>query len=432
MPEEDNSSREDRRRWLIRSAMLVAVLAAAGFAARNLVLGQPVDVYTAVRTDLTQTVVATGRVATPQRVSVAAETTGRVARVPVREGQAVRAGQPLIELEDADERASVAQAGAAVMQAEAHIRQINELSSPAAVQGLAQAIANAEQARRQLDRLRDLQAQGFIGMAQLDDALRNVNVADSQVTAARLQVATNKPSGSDSALAQAALAQARANLQLAQAKLDQDRVAAPADGTLISRNVEVGDIVQPGKELMQLAASGETQLVVQIDEKNLARLALGQRALVSADAFPGQRFAAELTYINPGIDATRGSVEVKLRVADTPAYLRQDMTVSVDIDVARRAGALVIPTDAVHDIATQAPWVLVLRDGRAVHQAIRLGLVGDGRLEVLDGLNAGDMVIPVANATVVAGQRVRARSAPRAASAPAADAASRAPAPGTP
>ena len=144
MPEEDKSSREDRRRWLIRSAMLVAVLAAAGFAARNLVLGQPVDVYTAVRTDLTQTVVATGRVATPQRVSVAAETTGRVARVPVREGQAVRAGQPLIELEDADERASVAQAGAAVMQAEARIRQINELSSPAAVQGLAQAIANAE------------------------------------------------------------------------------------------------------------------------------------------------------------------------------------------------------------------------------------------------------------------------------------------------
>jgi HlyD family secretion protein len=432
MPHDDSAASGPRSHWVIRAAVLVAVLATAGFAARNLILGEPVDVYSAAITDLTQTVVATGRVATPQRVSVATETTGRVARVPVREGQAVQAGQPLIELEDADERAGVAQAGAAVMQAEARIRQINELASPAAVQALAQAVANAEQARKQMLRVRDLQTQGFVGMAQLDDARRNVDVADSQVAAARLQVATMRPNGSDSALAQAALAQARANLQLAQTKLDQDRVTASADGTLISRNVEVGDIVQPGKELMQLAVSGETQLVVQIDEKNLALLALGQKARVSADAFPGQHFTAELDYINPGVDATRGSVEVKLRVADTPAYLRQDMTVSVDIEVARRAGALVIPTDAVHDIASTVPWVLALRDGRAVHQPIRLGLVGDGRLEVLAGLNDGDTVIPAANATVMAGQRLRARPAPSSAATAASTVAPSAAARGTP
>ena len=419
MSGEDDTSSDARKRWLIRVLALAGVLVVGGFASRNLILGQPVDVYTAVSSELTQTVVATGRVVTPQRVLVAAEATGRVARIPVIEGQAVRRGQPLVELEDADERASVAQAGAAVMQAEARIRQINELASPAAVQGLAQALANAEQARKQLERVRDLQAQGFVGMAQLDDARRNLDVAVSQVAAARLQVATNKPNGSDSALAQAALAQARASLLLAQAKLDQDRVSAPADGTLITRSVEVGDIVQPGKELMQFAASGETQLVVQIDEKNLARLVLGQKALASADAFPRQRFMAELVYINPGVDATSGSVEVKLRVADPPAYLRQDMTVSVDIEVARRASALVIPTDAVHDLNGSAPWVLALRDGHAVRQTIRLGLVGDGRLEVLAGLADGDAVIPLANLNIAAGQRLRARHAAGAATSPA-------------
>jgi len=407
MPAATDASPDSRRRWIYAGTALAALLAVAGFAARNLLLGAPTAVYTATRTELTQSVVATGRVVTPQRVSVATEATGRVARVPVKEGQAVRRGQPLIELEDADEHASVAQASAAVMQAEARIRQINELASPAAVQGLALASANAEQARRQLARVRDLQAQGFVGMAQLDDARRNLEVAESQVASARLQVSTNRPNGSDSALAQAALAQARANLQLAQVKLEQDRVLAPADGTLIARSVEVGDIVQPGKELMQLAASGETQLVVQIDEKNLARLAVGQKALVSADAFPAQRFTAELAYINPGIDATRGSVEVKLRVVDGPAYLRQDMTVSVDIEVARRARALVIPSDAVRDVAGPAPWVLAVRDGRTVRQPIGLGLVGDGRVEVLSGLAEGDAVVPAANTGIAAGQRVR-------------------------
>jgi HlyD family secretion protein len=419
MSDESDSPSRPLKPWLLRGAALLALIALLGFMSRDFILGRPVDVYTAIRTDLSQTVVATGRVITPQRVSIAAEVTGRVARVPVVEGQVVTTGQPLIELEDADERASVAQAHAAVMQAQARIRQITELSAPAAQQALTQAVANADQARKQMERVRDLQAQGFVGQSQLDDARRNLEVAESQVASARLQVSTMRPNGSDSALAQAALSQARANLQLALTKLAQDRITAPSDGTLIARNVEAGEIVQAGKELMLLAAAGETRLVVQIDEKHLSRLALGQKALASADAFPGQRFGAELSYINPGVDATRGAVEVKLRVTDAPAYLRQDMTVSVDIQVARRAGVLVIPTDAVHDLTGTAPWVLALRDGRALRQPVRLGLIGDGRLEVLDGLAAGDMVIPVASAAVSAGQRLRARHSAATSAAPA-------------
>ena len=110
---------------------------------------------------------------------------------------------------------------------------------------------------------------------------------------------------------------------------------------LISRSVEVGDVVQPGKALMVLAASGQPQILIQIDEKNLSKIALGQKAFGSADAFASQRFDAVVGYINPGIDAARGSVEVKLNVANPPAYLRQDMTVSVDIETARRTATVV-------------------------------------------------------------------------------------------
>ena len=110
-------------------------------------------------------------------------------------------------------------------------------------------------------------------------------------------------------------------------------------------------MVQPGKVLMVLSPVGETQLVLQIDERNLARLKLGQQALASADAYPAERFAAELVYINPAVDPQRGTVEVKLRVPAPPAYLRQDMTVSVDIEVDRHADALALPANAVHDAA---------------------------------------------------------------------------------
>ena len=118
---------------------------------------------------------------------------------------------------------------------------------------------------------------------------------------------SNAPSGSDYAVAQSALDQAKATQRAAQARLDQLVIHAPVDGVLIARSVEPGNTVQPGKELMALAPAGETQIVVQMDERHLAEVAPGQRAIASADAFPGERFAAELAFINPGVDATRGS-----------------------------------------------------------------------------------------------------------------------------
>jgi HlyD family secretion protein len=402
----DNQSSLGRRR--LKSALIVLLaLAALGFASRNLIFGKPVEAYEATRGDLVQTVVASGRIMTPQRVSIGAVITERVARIPVEEGQSVRRGEVLIELDDTDERAALAQAQASVAQAEAKLRQLREVALPAAEQGLLQAQANSLQARQAYDRTKTLQERGFVGQAQLDDARRNLDVAESQLRAARLQVETNGPAGSDFALAQTTLEQARANLRSAQAKLQQTVIHAPVDGVLIARSVEAGNVVQAGKELMLLAPAGETQVVVEIDERNLAQLALGQKALGSADAFPGQRFEAELVYINPGIDALRGSVEVKLKVANPPAFLRQDMTASVDVDVAHRADTVIVPTETVRDATGPQPWVLAIRGWRAVHQPVKLGLRGDNRIEVLEGVEPGDELIPATNGLVKAGQRVR-------------------------
>ena len=395
------------RTWLKLAAAAVAVLALAAYLLRNVLLGTPTPVYSAVGGELVQTVVASGRVISPQRVTVALQGSGRVLRVAVAEGQTVERGQLLIELDNSDSLASLAQASAAVAQARARVRQLGELSQPLAAQALAQAQATALQARKALARNRDLVAQGFISVAALDDAQRAVDVANSQVAGAQAQVKTTTPSGSDTALAQATLAQAVAGEELARAKLAQGQVLAPSSGVLISRDVEVGDIVQPGKALMVLAASGQAQVLIQIDEKNLSKIALGQKAFGSADAFPNQRFDAVVAYINPGVDATRGSVEVKLAVASPPAYLRQDMTVSIDIETARRTATVVVATTTIEDATTDKPWVLVVRDRHAVKQFVTLGLRGDTRVEVLDGIRAGEGVVPTSKVGVKAGQRVR-------------------------
>lgn len=388
------------------AVLLLAILLA--YLLRNWVLGTPTDAYAVTSGELVQTVVASGRVISPQRVKVALQGTGRVLRVAVAEGQAVEAGQLLIELDNSDNRASLAQATAAVAQARAKLRQLGELGKPQATQALVQSQAAAVQAGKALGRSRDLLAQGFVSQAAVDDAQRAEDVANSQVASAQAQLTSNTPGGSDVALSAAALAQALAGEAQARVKLAQGRVLAPSAGVLIARSVEAGDIVQPGETLMVFAARGSPQLSIQVDEKNLSKIALGQRAYGSADAFANQRFDAVVAYINPGVDATRGSVEVKLDVAHPPVYLRQDMTVSVDIETARRTAAVVVPSAAIEDAASARPWVLVVRDKRAVKQFVALGLRGDARVEVLSGLAAGERVVPVSKVGVKAGERVRA------------------------
>ena len=227
------------RTWLRIGVAASLVTLLALYLLRNVLFGTPTNVYVATSGELVQSVVASGRVISPQRVTVALQGAGRVLRVAVAEGQLVEAGQLLIELDNSDSRASLAQASATVLQAQAKLRQLGELSQPQAVQSLAQAQATLLQARKALDRSRDLVVQGFVSQAAVDDAQRAVDVAASQVTSAQAQVKTNTAGGSDTLLAQAALRQAQGGQQLAQAKLDQGLVYAPTSGVLISRSVQI-------------------------------------------------------------------------------------------------------------------------------------------------------------------------------------------------
>ena len=393
-----------RYRWPLMGAVLV--VGVVGWLALRWWLGAEVRVEAVTQRDFVQSVVASGHVEAPNRVDLGAQITGTVVRIPVTEGQAVKAGDVLVELESAELRAAVRQADGAVLQAQARLRQLREVQAPVAEQGLRQAEVNLMNARAQQRRNEDLFQKGFIGEAALEDGRKAVELAASQFRSMQEQVQTLKPKGSDFALAEAALAQAQASAEAARARASYATIAAPADGILISRDVEVGDVVQPGKVLMTLSPSGRVQMVVQIDEKNLGLLSIGQKAVASADAYPTQRFAAEIVYINPGVNVQTGAVEVKLDVPSPPQVLKQDMTVSVDIEVARHPGALVVASGAVRDIDTPNPWVLKVQDGHAVRMRVRLGLHAGGVAEVLEGLHAGDVVV-AGGVAVADGARLR-------------------------
>lgn len=358
--------------------------------------------------ELVHSVVATATVQTQHRANLGVQIAGKVQAVKVIEGQHVQAGQILLELDDLEARSAWTAAELAVRQAEFKLRQWREVQAPSALASEQLAQANLIQSRAQLARQQQLFRQGFIGQAALDEATRTFEVMQAQAHAAQAQSQAHAEQGVEQALAQSALVLARANAQAAQARLSYTRLQAPFEGRVISRNVEPGDSVQPGKTLLMLAPDGVTELVAQIDERNLSWLHVGQPAVASADAFAQQRFSAEISTIAPAVDAQRGSVQVKLRVASPPDYLRQDMTVSVEIEVARQAAALAVPLEAVHEAESANPWVLRVNPASRLERApVTLGLRSGAWVQVNSGLSVGERVLASAGVGLREGQRVR-------------------------
>lgn len=352
-----------------------------------------VELIPVVAADIQTSVVASGRVLPPARVDIGATIIGRVEMVRVREGARVAEDDVLIALEQRELKAAVAQAQAALGRAQARVVSVKTLALPTARAAQQQAAANLAVAEREARRARDLVAKGFISQSRVDDAERQLDVARSQLAGAQAQSAAQGSSGAEAQQAQSQLSEAEAALNAAQARLAQTLIRAPAAGVVLERVVEAGDIAQPGKRMMTLALDGAARLIVQVDEKNLPLIRNGAVATAAADAFPNERFEAVVNYVSQGIDAARGTVELRLDVPKPPSMLKSDMTVAIDIPGPLLKQAILLPADAVRQLQTGAPWVLVVRDGVAVKQAVRTGLQTQGRVLIREGLKAGERVI---------------------------------------
>src|SRR5690606_11857582 len=218
---------------------------------------------------------------------------------------------------------------------------------------------------------------------------------------ARLAAAALAPGSPDEAAAYARLANARAQLA-------KTTIRAQVAGTVLTRNAEPGDLVQPGRVLFEIAHTGATELLVPLDERNLETLALGQPAQCVADAYPARIFAAEVSFIAPSIDLQRGTVDIRLTVSPVPDFLREGMTVSVNVETGRRDHALVVPNDALRTLDGNRAELWLVVDGRAMRREVQLGRRGLTLTEITERLRAGDLVLMNAPDNLAQVDRVRA------------------------
>ena len=353
-----------QRRWALPA--VIAVVLVAALAAWRLVAGRAVPV-TVVYATLAASGQAgpapvlsgSGYIVTGDRyVSIGVRVPGRIERYFVEEGQTVHRGDALVQLDDRDYRAAVARTEAQ----------------------LAVARANVELAEAELRRNRTLRRDGVVSAQELD-------VQENKASVARATVAQ----------LEAELAQARVNLEYTVLR-------APTDGVILAKLKEVGEIAVPGGfagsgDLVRMANLTDIRAEVDVNEADLNRIHLGQRAQVTPDAYPDARYPAAVVKLYPQVDRQKGTLKVEVHVLEPDARLLPDMSARITFlaDPAPAAEveppAVLVPASALRRDAAGNTFVWVVRDGRARQAAVETaGEVGD-RIRIAKGLSGGEAIV---------------------------------------
>lgn len=328
-----------RSRSLLWSAVLSLSLAACSEAERSEAGGGPaarpalpVVSATAGTRPMSERVRAVGTLQANESVMIRPELAGRVERIHFREGQPVAAGQVLITLDAAEYRAQVAQTEATV-----------------------------EANRLTFERAADM-------------------------------VRTNMVSQQDYDQARARLAESRALLQRHRVMLEKMTLRAPFDGVAGLRLVSPGAYVQPGQDLVNLENIDPLKVEFRVPERHAAALTVGRPLTLRVDAVPGGEFAGEIYAIDPRLDAATRTFALRGLVPNTEGLLRPGMFAQVELIVAERPQALVIPEQAIVPRGERL-FVFKVVDGKATLVPVVPGLREPGIVEIVDGLAPGDTVV---------------------------------------
>jgi HlyD family secretion protein len=361
--------------------------------------------------DLVAVVTASGKIEPETKVDVSADVTGRILKIAVKEGDIVRKGQFLIQIDPAQFEGAVKRGEALLASSQA---------------SLLQAQANRDQTRRQLERARELQR-------------TNPNLVSPESVEQAQQAADVAAAIYQTNLAQ--VEQARAGLKEARDNLARTTLYAPIAGRVTRLAVEEGEVAVPGtfsREtglLLTVADMSTIIAKVQVDETDVVRLAQGDSVSVSIDAFPDTTFVGRVSRISNSAKLTATSTaggssdravdfDVEIALAAPPADIRPDLSSTARIVTDTRAQALSIPIIALtvreHEAlpvegagaaatpASTAPraaedsaarkkkereGVFVVREGVATFRPVKVGIAGDEHFEVLDGLRAGETIV---------------------------------------
>ena len=294
--------------------------------------GVPVEVVKVATASLPQSITTVGSLRSDESVTIRPEVAGRIAAINFQEGQRVAKGAVLLRLDPSINEAEVLQAR-----------------------------ANLKLARSKYERAVDLSKSNFISGQARDEAENNLRVAEAAVA-------------------------------LVEARLAKTEIRAPFTGVIGLRSVSIGDYVKEGADIVNLESIDLLKVDFRVPEVYMRQVKAGQPLQVALDAYPGKTFEGRVFAVNPLLDAAGRAVVIRAQVKNADASLRPGMFARVRLITSESADSLVVPEQALVPQGSEQ-FVFKVVDGRAVRARVEVGQRRDGKVEMVSGVTAGEVVV---------------------------------------
>jgi len=326
--------------------------------------------------DLPVLIAVTGNLVSSTRVDVKAEILGRLTRFPKQEGDLVEAGEAVAWVNQENYQLAVRQAETAVQVADA---------------GLERTRVMAAHNQSELERARNLIQSG--GITDKDLRIAEMAQRDSQA-----QVL----------LAQAQLDQARAALDVAQKRLRDTVILSPVSGAIEKKYVNPGAYVEAPTMLFTVVDNQRLELESPVPSAQLGQVRAGQRVTFHVNSYPGVAFQGQVIEVGPAVDTATRSAKLRIRVDNSSGRLKTGMFAEGEILTGVVQRTIVIPSSAVYrgEGTSEGSYVFVVENGKAARRGVRIGREKDSRLEIVEGLKPGDVLVAEQKIELAEGVRV--------------------------
>ena len=370
------SERWDRlRRWGWRILRITAVIGVVGGAIYWLRLS-PVKVteHRVSRGQIVAEVLGTGTLEARVETTVSPKISGRIAEILVDQGDRVKINTVLVRLDDEELRQQVAIAQANVEAAQAAIVRLKS--------DKVRTIAVAEQARKSHARIEALSAKNAITQDEMDKATESLAISQADVSRAEAAITE----------AQNELVAAEKTLEYHRARLADTEVKAPFEGLIVKRHRDPGDVVVPGSAILTLISTDELWISAWVDETEMAKLSTDQTARVVFRSEPDRSYSGKVVRLGREADRETREFIVDVRVLELPENWAVGQRAESFIEVARKDNVVSVPGKFVI-VGVDGPGVFVSSNGRSVWRQVQLGLRSRESVEILEGLNADEIVV---------------------------------------
>lgn len=363
---------------------------------------KPVDVtvFRVKKGEVESTVTATttGTVQARALSKISSQYAGRIKRILKRDGERVKKGETLLEIENNDANAQLRLAEANLRGTKTELNQLllsRDMVVSQASSTLNQTRAKLDNAAANLDRANSLYTKGMISKQEMDSAKSTFDVAQADYESARANELQGKMKDEEIKTARARVEQMESNLQLAGVQLGRTYITAPYSGIITELFVEEGELLSIGTPVLEMADESTMEVDAVIDEVDVGKLRIGQDVKLTFDAFKEKQSLGKILEISPYITTTKEqnrTVNIKVGITTGQDGILVGMSTDVEVITGRAKDALYLPTNAIIEKA-DGQFVFIAEKGVAREKKIKTGLSNWDTSEVIEGLREGDEVI---------------------------------------